>query len=195
MPPPAPRGDTDVVEHTITRRIAAGDESAYARFYEAWFEPTLVLARACSRRDESFCLDVVQDVMLAVARRMPALRDANALRSWMSRAVMHAVTDRVRSEARRWRREQQAAERQSRSPLVEPWLELMSRERHAWLDTNLRALSATDRALVLARFGDVSSVTAAAEELGLTADAAHGRLRRVLIRLRQKSEEWFRYGS
>lgn len=177
------------VDHTITRRVAAGDEGAFAAFYEAWFAPTLALARACSRRDEPFCLDVVQDVMLRAARRLPALDSAAALRAWMAKAVGNAVTDRVRNEQRRNRRERDAAA--GREARHEPWQQLAERERLAWLDESLRALPATDRALLEARFGGAENVTAAARALGLTADAAHGRLRRVLERMRRSAMEWW----
>ncbi|MBL8755742.1 MAG: hypothetical protein JNK15_20770, partial [Planctomycetes bacterium] len=96
MRPPADTqvGDDDVA---TVRAIAAGCEAAFARFYTAWFPASLVLAKAVSRRDEAFCLDVVQDVMLKVARRMPALRDAAAVRAWMAASVRNAITDRLRT--------------------------------------------------------------------------------------------------
>ncbi|MGK0202373.1 MAG: DNA-directed RNA polymerase specialized sigma24 family protein, partial [Planctomycetota bacterium] len=62
-----PRAGHVPAGHSLTGRIAAGDESAFAEFYEAWFVSTLALSRAISRRDEAWCLDVVQDVMLTVA--------------------------------------------------------------------------------------------------------------------------------
>ena len=52
----------------LTALIARGDERAFATFYELWFDRALALARSISRRDESFCLDVVQDCMLRVVR-------------------------------------------------------------------------------------------------------------------------------
>ncbi|MCK5942730.1 MAG: sigma-70 family RNA polymerase sigma factor [Planctomycetes bacterium] len=183
--PPAP----PTVDHSITGRIAAGDERAFARFYEAWFAPTLALARATSRRDEGWCLDVVQDVMLAVARRMPALASDEQLRAWMTRTVVHAVVDRSRAEARRRRREQRVAAA-TPTEAGEPWHELAHGEREQWLANSVAALSSTDQALLQARFGGASSVTAAAGELGISPDAAHGRLRRTLHKLRQSAAEW-----
>ena len=64
-------------------------------------------ARSITRRDEAFCLDVVQDVMMIVVKKMPRLETEAALRAWMARTVSRAVTDRLRSEARRRRREAQ----------------------------------------------------------------------------------------
>jgi RNA polymerase sigma-70 factor (ECF subfamily) len=178
------------VDHTFSGRIAAGDERAYEQFYQAWFASTLALARASSRRDEAWCLDVVQDVMLNVARRMPALDSDERLRAWMARAVVNAVVDRSRAESRRSRRERAVADV---APTLadEPWFELAEGERQQWLQQSVAALPATDQALLQARFGGASSVTAAADALGISPDAAHGRLRRALHRLRQKAAEWW----
>lgn len=177
----------------LTRAIAAGDEAAFATFHDAWFASTLVLARSVSRRDEAFALDVVQDVMLAAARRLPALRDSAALGAWMARTTANAVTDRLRAERRRERRERRWRE-QADDVAGEPWLDLVAGERRAWLAGQLGALSPVDRAIVAARFGDGPSVAAAAAAFGLGEDAAHGRLRRALAQLRRAAAEWWHGG-
>lgn len=159
-PTPAPAA---VDSAALARSIAAGDEAAFAAFYSAWFPATLALARASSRRDEAFCLDVVQDVMMTVANRMPALRDERAVRGWMTTAVLRALADRARGERRRQRREAVAGEQTAAAGDGEPWL----------------------------AFAVGESVTAAGASFGLSADAAHGRLRRVMERLRQAAAEWW----
>lgn len=178
----------------LSHAIAAGDETAFAAFHAAWFPATLALARAASRRDEAFCLDVVQDVMLAVARRLPALRDERAVRAWMSRATWNTVTDRVRHERARSRREEAIAAERATDDGHEPLLLLVAHERQQWLALRVQELPASDRALLAARFGDGGSVAAAGAEFGLTEDGAHGRLRRVLERLRSLAAEWW-HGS
>lgn len=175
----------------LCRAIAAGDEAAFAAFYTAWFPAALALARASSRRDEAFCLDVVQDVMLAVARRMPALRDERAVRAWMTTAVWNAWTDRLRQEQRRQRREQRVGAQQAQAAAAEPWTVLLAGEREQWLAARVAELPASDQALLAARFGESTSVAAAGAAFGLCEDAAHGRLRRVLQRLRQRAAEWW----
>lgn len=175
----------------LAASIARGDEAAFAAFYAAWFAPTLALARAACRRDESFCLDVVQDVMLTVAKKMPALGTAASIGAWMTRAVMNAATDRLRSEQRRAAREERAGSELATTSATEPWHDLVSGEQQQWLGARLAELPDGDRALLAARFGDSLSVTAAGALLGLGPDAAHGRLRRVLERLRQRAAEWW----
>jgi RNA polymerase sigma factor (sigma-70 family) len=175
----------------LSRAIAAGDEAAFAAFYAAWFAATLALARAASRRDEAFGLDVAQDVMFAVARKLPALRDERAVRAWMAKAVGNAVADRLRNERSRARREQHAGEARRGAHESEPWHALAAGERERWLDARLEELPACDRALLAARFGDGPSVAAAGAAFGLGEDSAHGRLRRVLERLRTLATEWW----
>lgn len=179
--------------HELSGRVAAGEERAFAEFYSLWFASTLALARAISRRDESWCLDVVQDVMLTVANKLPKLASEVALRAWMIKTVCSHVTDRNRSEARRRRREQAAAG-QAPVAVVEPWSDLSDEERLSWLSHAVSELPEQDRALVRARFGEASTVAHTAGLLGISSDAAHGRLRRALDRLRQRAAEYW-YGT
>lgn len=172
-----------------SRRIAAGDEAAFAAFYAHWHAPTLALAKAASRRDEACCMDLVHDVMLQVARRLPPLPSEAAVAAWLKTAVLNRVIDQARREARRQRRERTHAAAQH-AVGDEPWLELAVGEQRSWLGRQLADLPELDRNLLLARFGD-GSVTAVGQQFGIGADAAHGRLRRALIRMRQRAAEWW----
>lgn len=174
----------------LSRRIAAGDEEAFVVFYRRWFDPVLAFARAASRRDEAFCLDVVQDVLMIVAKKMPALRDDAAVGAWMTRTLVRAVADRARRDARRQRRELMVGEA-ARDAVPEPWHAVADAERRSWLEKTLASLSTADRTLLEARFGASTTVVAAGAAVGLGADAAHGRLRRVLERLRREAAEWW----
>jgi RNA polymerase sigma factor (sigma-70 family) len=175
----------------LSRAIARGCERAFVVFYQAWFAPALALAKCMSRRDEAFCLDVVQDVMLVVVHKLPPLADERAVRGWLTTTLSRAIADRLRAERRR---QQRAALAAAPAPEPEPWWELASDERQQWLQARLDELSASDRALLVARFGDVVSVAAAGSAFGFGPDAAHGRLRRVLQRMRRQAAEWW-YGD
>ena len=174
----------------LAKAIAAGSEAAFATFYAAWFPAVLALARASSRRDEAFCLDVVQDVMLVVAKKLPALGSERAVRAWMSRSVLHAISDRLRGERRRARREQSVAAETAAQSEAEPWLLMAAGEQLQWLSARLLELPVSDQALLRARFHDGDSVAVTGARFGLGDDAAHGRLRRVLERLRRAAAEW-----
>lgn len=187
---PPPTAPNAVDSAALAKAIAAGSEAAFAAFYAAWFGSVLALARASSRRDEAFCLDVVQDVMLVVAKKLPALRSERAVRAWMSSSVLHAISDRLRGERRRLRREQWVATEASAQHDAEPWLLMAAGERQQWLSARVQELPVSDQALLSARFHDGESVAATGARFGLGEDAAHGRLRRVLERLRHAAAEW-----
>lgn len=163
---------------------------AFAQFYRAYYGPTLVLAKALSRRDEAFCLDLVQDVMLVVAKKLPPLADERALRGWLTTTLLRAIADRDRADRRRRIRHQQIVPPEP-GETREPWLGLAADERSQWLSARLQELSPADQALLLARFGDSETVAAAGALHGLGADQAHGRLRRLLQRLRRQAAEWW----
>ena len=190
-PSAEPSRPVDAIDSAaLSRSIAAGDEAAFAAFYEAWFGATLALARTASGRDEEFCLDVVQDVMMIVAKKMPALRDAAAVGAWMRSTVVRAVVDVVRRDERRRRREERLAETRAEAVTREPWQELAAGEQRRWLAARLDELSDQDRELLLARYSPAITVTAAGALLGLGPDPAHGRFRRALERLRLMAAEW-----
>lgn len=188
-PPPKTASGVDNV--ALSAAIARGDEAAFTAFYTAWFPATLALARAVSRRDEAFCLDVVQDVMLAVTHKLPALRDERAVRAWMSRTVGNAVTDRLRNERSRSRREELVASERGLAHAGEPGAAMLAEERAQWLAARVDELPASDRALLAARFADGPSVAAVGAAFGLSEDGAHGRLRRAIHRLRNLAKEWW----
>lgn len=177
----------------LSVRIAAGDEAAFARFYAHWFPSALALAKALVRADEAAALDLVQNVMLAVAERLPPLADERAVRAWLSTALVRAGIDWQRQQRRRERREQRVVA--DRDVADAPaWASVLADERAAWLHARLAELSPVEQALVAARFSDSVSVAAAGGAFGLGEDQAHGRLRRVLRRLRRMAAEWW-HGS
>lgn len=180
--------DIDERAARLTRQLARGDRDALARFYSLWFDRCYALARALTGRDESFCLDVVQDAMLRIVRTIRPMPTEADLRRWLARVVHHAALDRLRQERRRRARDLHA----SRSADSRAGAE------SADLDTRIDAvrcalaqLSDDDRALLTLRFGGGHTLRSAAHTLGLTTAAAHGRIRRALARLRRRMEDLF----
>lgn len=170
----APPSSVDLV-----RRIARSDPDAFARFYDLWFDRSFALARSLTRGDESFCLDIVQDTMLQVIRRPPSPHSEAALAQWLGRTILSRAIDRLRAERRRRRREERAA-RDERCDAADDGVF----EQNGWLRTALAELPAADRALLHARFHDDLTFAEAGARAGMTANAAHGRIRRALQRLR-----------
>lgn len=162
-----------------TAGIARGDRAALAVFYEAWFDRCYALARSLTRRDEAFCLDIVQDSMLRVIRSLPRLETRAQLEAWMTKAVHSAALDQLRREARRLKRET-ARE----GPIGVP-PDMATNDLIQTVMGKLHELPADDRTLVSLRFAQGRSLHATGAATGTTGDAAHGRVRRALEKLRR----------
>ncbi len=179
----------------LTAAIAAGDPEAFGVFYGQWFDRAYSLARSLTRRDESFCLDVVQDAMLRVVRSLRPMSDAAALARWMARVVHTTALDRLRADARRARREERAMARRAAdaSPRDGP-IALELEERAAWLAAQLREMPCEERRLLAERFERGKTFKDAGAALGMTGDAASGRIGRTVSRLRKLAREVSRDG-
>jgi RNA polymerase sigma factor (sigma-70 family) len=155
-----------------------------AAFYGAWFGRAYALARSITRRDESFCLDVVQEAMMRVARKMRPLKTEDDVARWMVRVIHTSALDLLRQESRRAGRESRrgASGHPERSGTD-------ARERIAWVRARLAELPPEDAGLLRLRFWWGRTLDAAGDGEGMSGDAAHGRIRRVLSRLRALAKE------
>jgi RNA polymerase sigma factor (sigma-70 family) len=139
-------------------------------------------------RDEAFCLDVVQDAMLRVIRRMRPMATEGDLGRWLRAVVQSCAYDRLRGESRRRRREAEAAAESS--PQVAPDRDELRRRLH-WLEEQLRTCddASVQMLLMRHRFGWTLRQIGAA--LGINPGAVDGRLRRLVGGLRREAQEDF----
>ena len=168
----------------LTAAIARGDPDAFTLFYERWFDRAYLLVRTFAQRDEAFCLDVVQDAMLKMVRRFKPFDEEARLARWVTRILHTTTIDHLRREARRLRHERVAALRRGSPPPDDGRDMAATEERIAWLREQLARLSQEERVLLHQRFGLGKTLAAVGAVLGLTGSAAHGRIRRLLGRLR-----------
>lgn len=145
----------------------------------------LAIARQATGRDESFCMDVVQDAMLRVIRRLPIIDDEPALSAWIRRVVISAAYDRLRSELRRARREKSFARDQAHASRTGP----ADDERLIWLRQRLAELEPDAASLIRLRFGLGWTLARISASLGLKPGAVDGRIGRVAKRMRDRTEE------
>jgi RNA polymerase sigma-70 factor (ECF subfamily) len=164
--------------------MAGGDREALGEFFGAWFERIVGLARVMSQRDEAFCLDVAQEVMLRAARSMKPLPDEAALAIWVAQATRSAAVDLLRASVRRAGRERRAAGVEA-APAREDDGELI-----AWVRREFDAVPEEERVLLVARITSGATLDQAGAALGISGDTAHGRVRRSLDRLRRAAQEW-----
>ena len=90
----------------MTSAMAAGDGGAVEAFYRRYFDRLYAEARRATRRDESFCLDVVQESVLRIVRTVRAPAERDPARRVAAAGGPH---DGVRPDAVRARRQRREA--------------------------------------------------------------------------------------
>jgi RNA polymerase sigma factor (sigma-70 family) len=165
--------------------MARGDPEAVGEFYELWFDRAYAMVRFLSKRDEAFCLDVVQDGMLKIVRAVRRFDDAAALARWIARILHTTTIDSLRREARRKRHEREAAVRRGAATTGRAPAERLELQDHnQWLQDRLAELPEEEQRLLVHRFGLGQTLRSVGAVLGISGDAAHGKIRRLLARLR-----------
>jgi RNA polymerase sigma factor (sigma-70 family) len=160
--------------------VSRGDSKALETFYLAWFDRVFLAARRVTRRDEAFCLDVVQEVMLKVARKMRAMDTQLELERWMWRVVRTTSADLLKRERRRTARE---GRRPVPAPAPQPDALAAAEEESDHAVRWLAELPGADAQLVIQRAVRERTLPQIAADTGLTQGAVHGRVRRAVARL------------
>ena len=173
----------------LTTAIASGDTEAFARFYRAWFDAMYADAVRATGRDEAFCLDVVQDAMLRIIRRMKPMATEGDLRRWLRAVVQSCAYDRLRGESRRRRREAAALPRDPGTRTVTGHGDL--RRRLQWLELQLRTCDDASVRMLLMRHRFGWTLQQIGVALGIKPGAVDGRLRRLVGGLRRTAQEEF----
>ncbi len=168
---------------SLTSAIASGDTEAFARYFRQWFDPMQVEARRVCGRDESFCLDVVQDAMMRVIRSLRPMDTEDDLRRWLNAVVYSCAMDRLRREAAATRAERCAQERAAAAPPRD------RRERLEWIEERMRGLDDAEQRLLLMRYRFGWTLQRIARALQLKPGTIDGRLRRLLVKLRRLARE------
>jgi len=174
-----------------TRAIRDGDGAALEELYKARFDRLFATARSRTRRDEAFCLDLVQEVFLRVIRALPVLDSEAQLDAWLLRTLDRCAVDALRRELRLRRREQVHCEGRAISaeqagvvsPAENPFPEL-----GAILD-RMAALPAATRSLVEERFRFGWTLQRIAAAVGVAPGAVDRRIARALQRLRRELDD------
>ena len=172
----------------LTRAIAAGDPAAFSRFYDRWFDHVFRDVQRSTRCDESFCLDVVQEVMMRVIRSIRPMPDDARVAAWLRVVARSCAIDRLRSEQRhRDRVRRAAATSASKRPARDD--SNTYAEQLAWLEAELAELDPQSQDLLLLRHRLGWTLDRIGTALGLTPGAVDGRLRRLTRLLRRRAAE------
>ena len=165
----------------MTAGMATGDQQAVEMFYRTYFDRLYRIARRASGRDESFCLDVVQESVMRVLRNVRRVSQEAQLAAWLGLVVRTTAYDLLKSENRRRRREAVVA---VGADAVSATGESVDAERIAWLGAQIARMDpALARAIDL-RYSQGWTLARVARALGISTGSVDGRLRRALRALR-----------
>lgn len=172
----------------LSAGMAAGDAVAVEAFYRRYFPLLYRYAHRATGRDESFCLDVVQEAVLRILRCVRPVADEMRFRAWLGLVVKTTAYDMLKAEMRRGRREGFVAAQMHEAQ--EP-SESEARERLDWLAAEICNLDEPLARIIGWRYDDGHTLRRIAERLGLSVGTVDGRLRRAIQALQRKAMEVF----
>lgn len=85
-------------DERLVLALRAGDQEAFGRLFERWYDRVHELARRITR-DDGLAADVAQDAFLAAWQRLDRLEDAAAFGGWLLRIARNRALDVVRAPA------------------------------------------------------------------------------------------------
>jgi RNA polymerase sigma factor (sigma-70 family) len=168
----------------LTAAMAAGDYRAVEIFYRQYFDWLLAQSRWASGRDESFCLDVVQESVLRVIRTVRQIETEGQFRAWLQLVVRTTALDLLRSERRRQKREAAYAGR-STGEIETP------DEFQPWLAEQLMKFDPMIVKAIEMKYRHGWTLSRVASSLGLSIGSIDGRIRRAIVELRNRAKEEF----
>jgi RNA polymerase sigma factor (sigma-70 family) len=179
----------------LTAAMAAGNPAAVTAFYRRYFGRLYGWARQAARRDEAFCLDVVQDAVLRVVRTVRPVATEAQLAAWLKLVVRTTAYDLLKADRRRDRRHAVAAlgvpAGHAAAGAEDGGDAADAAERLAWLRGRLDAMDPQLARLIDLRFARRWTLARIGGLLGVSTGTVDGRLRRALARLREEAGEAF----
>lgn len=132
-------------------------------------------------RDAHLAEDVTQTTFITLAAKAKRMRRESNLAGWLLVTTRFLALDALKTNARRERREREAAVRKNESDETEPgeWDAIADH-----LDAALADLNARDREAITLRYFHNKSFAEVAEASGLTVEAARQRVHRATDRMR-----------
>jgi RNA polymerase sigma-70 factor (ECF subfamily) len=96
---PAPAMDSDTTR--LTRAIVAGDEAAFAEFYDRYSGRLYGFLLVLTSGQEEVARELHQTVMVKVARKFKVIASETELWAWLAQIARNAFIDYLRKQARR----------------------------------------------------------------------------------------------
>ena len=163
----------------LSRYRREDSEEAFAEVVRRYLD--LVYSAALRQvRSRPLAEEVAQAVFVDLVRNIDRLSSETVLAAWLYQVTRRTAIDVVRSESRRFAREQIAFEMNTGDDSSDPWDEI-----RPVLDEGMSSLSDDDRVAVLLRYFDGRSLREVGLRLGLSEGTAQKRVSRAVGRLRK----------
>jgi len=166
---------------TLTQRMAAGDEAAFADWHGIYATRLFRYVLVLQRGDEHSAADVLQETLLRVARHIRSFDEEHAFWDWLAKLARSAAADHGRKRSR-YLRFLDIFRAQPPAPAL-PELEPLA----AALEAALAQLPEADAALLRAKYHDDLSQRDLAARLAISEEALESRLRRAHAALRTRA--------
>jgi RNA polymerase sigma factor (sigma-70 family) len=168
----------------LTAAMAAGDSVAVETFYREYFNWLYAQARRATGRDESFCLDVVQDAVLRIVRTVRPVASEVRFYAWLRLVVRTTALDLLRSESRR---------RTCESAVVVGNFQNTesSEDRSRWLEEQIARFDPMIIQAIDLKYRQGWTLARIASMLGLSIGTVDGRIRRAITDLQNRAKEEF----
>jgi RNA polymerase sigma-70 factor, ECF subfamily len=182
------QSDADQGDAPLARRMKAGEEAAFAEFYDR-FAPGLFSVIYAILRDQKEAEDVLQDAFVQMWKRSASYDPARSkLFTWAVMISRHKAIDRLRSRQRQSKLSEEMANETKRNSLGATFeradFAILQQDERERVRAALAQLNDSQReALDLAFFSGLTH-TQIAEKLGTPLGTVKARIRRGLLALR-----------
>jgi len=169
----------------ITERIAAGDQSAFAVYYERFFDEMFSEVKRVSNLDEASCLDIVQDSMIKVIRNVKKVDTEPMLAAWSRAVARNTAYDWLRKLRKKSSCDLDGVELPEKS---NPEFFLEQEARLIWIEQQILQQPPEIQHLFSLRYRMGWTLQRIAKYLGLKTGAVDGKLRRAIKKIKEMAE-------
>jgi RNA polymerase sigma factor (sigma-70 family) len=166
----------------LTTRIIAGDEAAFANFYEHFFDRLFRYILVMTHGDEQLSRDLLQKTMLKVVRYLKPFPEEMIVWSWLTQLAKTSFIDLLRSE----KREPEFVRLELVSHISQPQAHRDEEDLvlEAALEEAVTLLAIDEKELIHSVYFDELSHKQIAESMRCTPKAVESKLARVRRKLR-----------
>jgi len=178
----APNVSAEQIE-SLTRRLAAGDETAFSELHTRYFDRLYHFLLVVSQGREDEAQEALQQTFLRLVRYARVFKSEETFWCWLKAVARSVARDAGRKQQRYWRLLNKFAVWRGHAdanPLPDPDERL-----RAELDESLSELTPEDRLLIVNKYLEGLSIKELSLQTGLTEKALESRLLRLRRRLRE----------